>query len=88
MEWVLIAVLAAVVLGILVVGGHLTLTWAARHGWVYYRTAERPRPHTLGLIEEIYQPSIEHVIDQEVSEATEADQAESGDPETPGRTQG
>ena len=88
MEWVLIAVLAAVVVGIVVVAGHLTLTWAARRGWIYYRDSNRPRPHTLGLVEEIYQPSIEHVIDQEVSEATEADQAESGDPETPGREPG
>jgi hypothetical protein len=84
-EWVLLVVLAAIILGIAAVALHLFLTWAGRRGWIFYRDPGRPRPHTLGLIEEIYQPSIEHVIDQEVTEATEADQAESGDPERPGR---
>ena len=41
------------------------------------RTATRP--HSLGLFEEIYQPSVSHVIEQQVTEETEADQTESGE---------
>ncbi len=78
MLWV---VLVAIVVGLALVllSGHLFLTWAERRGWVYYRSTDRPRPHSLGLFEEIYQPSITHVIDQQVNEDTEADQAESGE---------
>ncbi|MGI9529030.1 MAG: hypothetical protein ACR2NG_04910 [Acidimicrobiia bacterium] len=84
MHWVVIAVLIACGALIIGVAGHLALTLADRKGWVYYRNDDRRPPHTLGLLEEIYQPSIEHVIEQETSEQTSADQAESGDPDTPG----
>ena len=78
MMWVSLAT-GVVVLVAVLVAGHLLLTWAEQHGWVYYRSADRPRPRSLGLLEEIYQPSITHVIDQQVTEETEADQAESGE---------
>lgn len=68
-----------VVLSLVLVAGHLLLTWAERRGWVYYRSTDRPRPRSLGLFEEIYQPSVTHVIDQQVTEETEAEQAESGE---------
>ena len=74
---VLVAIVVA--LALVIVGGHLLLTWAERRGWVYYRSTDRPKPHSLGLFEEIYQPSVTHVIDQQVVEETEADQAESGE---------
>jgi hypothetical protein len=67
------------VIATIVVGGHFFLTWAERRGWVYYRTKDRPPPRSLGLFEEIYQPSITHVVDQEVTEQTEANQAKSGE---------
>ena len=73
----LIAVVVTLML--VVVAGHFLLTWAERRGWVYYRSTDRPRPRSLGLFEEIYQPSVTHVIDQEVTEETEADQTESGE---------
>ena len=88
MGWLVVVILAAVLLGILAVSGHLLLTWMERRGWIYYRSADRPRPPTLGLLEEIYQPSIEHVVDEMTSEAIEADQAVSGDPEEPGKQHG
>lgn len=74
-------VIVGLVLGLaaVVVGGHLFLTWAERRGWVYYRTKDQPRPQSLGLLEQIYEPSITHVIDQQVTEQTEADQAASGE---------
>jgi hypothetical protein len=80
MQWIVIAVGVAAVLVVAAAVVHVVLTWADRRGWVWYRNADRPPPHTLGLIEEIYHPAIEHVIDEEVSEATEADTAESGAP--------
>ncbi len=76
--WVSLAI-GVVVLVAVLVAGHLLLTWAERRGWVYYRSTDRPRPRSLGLLEEIYQPSITHVIDQQVTEETKADQAESGE---------
>ncbi len=63
---------------------HCALTSADRRGWVYYRNPQRPPPRSLGLLEEIYQPSVTHVVEHETSEQTKADQAESGDPDTAG----
>lgn len=81
MNPVLVALAVVVVLVIAAVVVHLVLTWMERRGWIWYRTKDRPRPSSLGLIEEIYQPSIEHVVEQQVSEDTEADQAALGEPE-------
>ena len=67
---------------------HVLLSWMARRGWVYYRSEDQPRPSSLGLIEEIYQPSIEHVIDEEARERTVADQEASGAPDEPGTASG
>ncbi|MGB5168611.1 MAG: hypothetical protein WBP49_09435 [Acidimicrobiia bacterium] len=78
MLWVIL-IAVVVVLSLVLVAGHLLLTWAERRGWVYYRSTDRPRPRSLGLFEEIYQPSVTHVIDQQVTEETEAEQAESGE---------
>jgi len=78
MLWVTLIVVV-VVLALALVAGHLTLAWAERHGWVYYRSTDRPRPRSLGPFEEIYQPSISHVMERQVTEETEADQAESGE---------
>ena len=69
-------VLALAISGLFV---HLILTWMASRGWIWYRSTERPRPNSLGLIEEIYQPSMEHVFEEEARQRTEADQAESGE---------
>ena len=83
MDWWL--VIAIVVVLTLVAGiVHLLLTLADRRGLVWYRNPDRPPPRSLGMLEEIYQPSIEHTIEAEVTDETEADQAASGDPEHPG----
>lgn len=74
----------ALVLTLVAAVSHFSLRWMARRGWVYYRSDDRPRPSSLGLIEEIYQPSIEHVIDEEVRERTVADREASGAPDEPG----
>jgi len=82
MNWPLvIGVIAA--LAVLAIGAHLLLTWSDERGWVYYRNPDAPRGTSLGLLEEIYQPSTAHVIDQETLEDSIRDQAESGDPDLP-----
>jgi hypothetical protein len=74
-----------VTLGIAGLAVHLLLTWMDRRGWVWYRNPGRGRPSSLGLLEEIYQPSVEHSIEQTIEDETLADQAESGqgDPADP-----
>ena len=53
---------------------------AGERGWVYNRYNPRPRGMgTLGTLEAIYQPSIEHVIEERASEKARGDQADSGD---------
>jgi len=82
---VIIALAVLSVLGAAAAIVHLVLTWADRRGWVYYRNPERPPPRSLGLLEEIYEPSVSHVIEQEITDDTVADTTESGDPPEPGR---
>ncbi len=54
---------------------------AGERGWVYNRYNPRPRRSgTLGLLEEIYQPAIEHLIEERASEKARGSQDESGDP--------
>jgi pheromone shutdown protein TraB len=81
MNWLAIAGVVAVV-GIVLAVGHISLTWANDHGWVYYRNPDAPRGRSLGLLEEIYQPSSVHVVDQKTLEDSIRDQAESSDPDS------
>lgn len=57
---------------------HRGALWAERRGWIYY-SKDRPRPLPLGIVEEIYQPSIEHLVVELGEEAIRADQDESGE---------
>lgn len=75
------AILIVVTLGIAALTVHLILTWAERRGWVYYRSKDRPTAPPLGLIEEIYRPSMTHVIEERSEAEARADQAESGEPD-------
>ena len=60
--------------------------WAGERGWVYNRHNPRPRGiGSLGLLESIYQPSIEHVIEERSSEKARGSQEESGDKPEAGR---
>lgn len=63
---------------IAVYGMHRLAVWAEGRGWIYYRRKDRPAPLPMGLLEEIYQPSIEHTIVELSEEAIRADQDESG----------
>jgi len=54
--------------------------WAGERGWVYNRHNPRPRGvGSLGLLESIYRPSIEHVIEERSSEKARGSQEESGE---------
>ncbi len=83
MNWILIVGVVAV-LAIIAFATHLLLAWFEKRGWVYYRSTDAPRPRSLGLLEEIYQPSTTHVVDQETLEDSLKDQTETGDPDRPG----
>jgi hypothetical protein len=67
------------------------MTWAmnsrvaGERDWVYNRYNPRPRgTGTLGLLEAIYQPAIEHLVEERASERARGSQDESGDPPDPG----
>ena len=76
---------AAIFLGAVVVGivfGLLASSkWAGERGWFYNK--HNPRPPGVGLqpgaFDEIYQPSVRHIIEEEASDRIRADQDESGD---------
>ena len=68
MHWIVVAVGVVVALVLAAGSVHLLLTWANRRGWVWYRNEGRPSPRSLGLLEEIYQPSVEHVVEYETGE--------------------
>ena len=63
--------------------------WAGERGWVYNKHNPR-RPGSgvgsLGLFEEVFQPSVRHVIEEQSSERLRAEQDESGDGHHPGGT--
>jgi hypothetical protein len=60
---------------------------AGERGWVYNKHNPRPRGMgTLGLLETIYQPSIEHVIEERSSEKARGDQTKTGDKPQPGES--
>lgn len=75
-----VQVFLLIVAGLLVLGyvAHRLLVAAENRGWIFYRN--RPRIQFLGFLEELVQPSVEYVIEEEASEAIRADQAETGQP--------
>ena len=81
MHWIVVAVGVVVALVLAAGSVHLLLTWANRRGLVWYRDDERPPSQSLGLIEEIYHPSAEHVVEYEAGEAARADHADTTGPE-------
>jgi len=80
----LLDVIGFILLGILATVLALGLVansrWAAKRNWVFNR--HNPRPSGSGipqLLDEIYQPSVEHMIAELTSESTRAVRNESGD---------
>jgi len=78
-------IVIAVLVVVLLLVGVANSRWAGRKGWVY--NTHNPRPRGAGmprLLDEIYQPGVEHVIEEEASQATRADHDDSGDTTDPG----
>ncbi len=75
-----LVIITIVVAGVAFIAGlHRLALWAESHGWIYYKQKRRPGGLGLSLIGQIYQPSIEHVVEQEQSDKIKADQDDSGD---------
>jgi len=81
MNWFVVGPILAVTIGAAAYGIHRFSVIAGERDWVYNKHNPRPRGGgTLGLLEEIYQPSIQHVIEERSSEKARGSQDESGDP--------
>ena len=82
--WLLVALIAALVVGR---AGSRLSRWAGERGWVYNKHNPR-KPGSgagsLGLFEEVFQPSVRHVIEEQSSERLRTEQDESGDEPDPG----
>lgn len=73
--WVLVGIVA-------IATWALNSRWLAGRGWIYNRHNPRPRGGgTLGLLEEIYQPSIRHVVEERSSEKARGSQDAKGEDE-------
>jgi hypothetical protein len=81
--WVIVGIF---VLFIAVLSWAVNSRVAGERGWVFNKHNPRPRGSgTLGFLESIYQPSIEHVIEERSSERARGSQDESGDKPEAGR---
>jgi hypothetical protein len=74
-------IVGAVVVGVVALGYgiHRLLLWAEQRGHVYYLHQRRPPGAGLGLLAPIYEPEMEHVIEEEQSEAVRRQADESGE---------
>jgi hypothetical protein len=75
MGWVM-AVAAVLVVGY---GLHRLALWADGRGYIYYKSKPKFKGSSLGLIEGIYNPSVEHVVEERSGERARGSQDESGD---------
>lgn len=68
--------IATIVIAVLY-GLHRLALFAEGRGWIFYKTRP-PRMRTLGLLEELADPSVEYRIEEQSSEGIRADDEESG----------
>lgn len=82
-----LGIIGTALLLILLITWALNSRWAGERGLVYNRYNPRPRGlGSLGLLESIYEPEIEYVIEERSSERARGSQDESGEgpePESP-----
>jgi hypothetical protein len=69
---------AVCVIGAVLYALHRLALWAEARGWIYYRAEDRPRGAGLNFLAAIYQPEMEHVIEETTSFRARGDQAETG----------
>ncbi len=70
-----LGVVAAIVVAVLF-GLHRLALWAERRGWLYYRNSSRPRGAGLGLLAPIYNPAVEHVVEERTSARARRDETD------------
>ena len=75
MKWFLIAGALIILLYVI----HRLALWADKRGWLFYRTKPRFKGSSLGLIESVYNPAMEHVVEERGGERARGSQEESGD---------
>lgn len=75
MKWLVIA--GAVVAFLFAL--HRLALWADKRGWVYYKTKPKFRGSSLGLLESVYNPAMEHVVEERSGQRARGSQDESGD---------
>ena len=70
-----------VIAGVLLLGYtlHRLALAAERRGWIYYKNKHASAGLGTSLIGQIYQPSIEHVVEEQQSRRIAADRNDSGD---------
>jgi hypothetical protein len=81
MAWYAMLPIALAVVGVGWLVWSRFVRFAAERDWIYHAT-HNPRPEgltSLGLLEEIYQPSIQHMVQEIAEEKARGDQAETGD---------
>jgi hypothetical protein len=82
---ILVALITLFTLFILGVAWAMNSRWAGERGWVFNRYNPRTRgPGSLGLLETLFEPSIEHVVEERSSERARGTQDQSGAPPEPG----
>jgi hypothetical protein len=69
--------LVAIGLIVLLFGLHRLAVFAEARGWTFYRIRP-PRVRTLGLFEELIDPEVEHLVEEQRAEEIRADQVDSG----------
>lgn len=75
MKWLVVAAIAIVVVYLL----HRLALIADARGWIFYKTTPRFRGSSLGLIESVYNPAVEHLVEERGGERARGSQHESGD---------
>jgi len=80
MAWYVVAALILAAVAVVVFAARQAMRWAGERGWVY--NTHNPRPPgsgTSGQVASIFQPSIQHVVDEQTSQRILATQDALGD---------
>lgn len=57
---------------------HRLALFAESRGWIFYKTRP-PRVRMLGFLEELVDPRVEYMVEEETSQTIRADQSEQGE---------
>ncbi|NNF65071.1 MAG: hypothetical protein HKN07_12555 [Acidimicrobiia bacterium] len=74
---------AVVVITLALYGMHRLLSWAAEREWIYYGEHQRKPGYNFNFLATIYQPSMEHVIEEQQRVRVMGEEQEVGDGDPP-----